>query len=84
MRGKKIHNLKIKDIFEIDLLNGSKNFEIRFNDRDFQYDDIVTFVPAGKRFWYDSILGEKFYKITFITDYEQKPGYVVFGIKEIK
>ncbi|WP_434357379.1 DUF3850 domain-containing protein [Parasalinivibrio latis] len=92
------HDLKILPKYYSEVAAGRKLFEIRKNDRGFQvgdtvmlkeYDDTLDQQPTfgsitqgkvpkgytGKR-----VKG----KITYITDYEQKPGYVVFGIKLIK
>lgn len=79
------HELKTRHKFFRSLWAGTKTFEIRNNDRDFTVDDEVELieiqdtdlgtehVPTGReiRGW-----------ITYLTDFEQKPGYVVFGIKE--
>lgn len=60
--------------------SGAKRFEIRNNtDRDFQVGDFVTLSewdPQEQRY-----VGPKITRlITYITNYEQKPGFVVFGI----
>ena len=61
---------------------GRKNFEIRKNDRDFKVGEVLILRE------YDSTTGEYsgrqvFCLITYITDFEQKPGYVVLGTKRI-
>lgn len=77
----RIHELKIIEPYFGDVAFGSKNFEIRKNDRDFKVGDILIL-----RKWD----GEKFTgaetrrEITYITDYEQKPGYVVMAIGHIR
>jgi len=38
-----IHTLKIKDEYLQNLLIGSKRSEIRYNDRDYQKDDLLRF-----------------------------------------
>ena len=40
-----IHELKIKQVYLIRILTGEKTFEIRKNDRDFQVDDCIKFLP---------------------------------------
>lgn len=61
---------------------GIKNFEIRRNDRDYQVGQIIVlkeFDPQKNEF-----TGRKIYcLITYITNYEQKEGYVVLGTKRI-
>ena len=55
---------------------GPKNFEIRLNDRDFKVGDRVQIcLWDGKKF-----VGQHFNRyITYITDFQQKPGYVVMA-----
>ncbi len=77
----KIHNLKIKAEYALPKLNGDKMFEIRKNDRNYEVGDIVLYnviddVELNRQFV------AKFYKITYITNYAQQDGYVVFGEKE--
>ena len=56
-------------------------FEIRNNDRNYEVGDIVLYNVID-----DDELNRqfvsKFYKITYITNYAQQDGYVVFGEKE--
>ena len=77
----KIHNLKIRAEYALPKLNGDKMFEIRKNDRNYEVGDIVLYNVIN-----DAELNRqfvsKFYKITYITNYAQQDGYVVFGEKE--
>ncbi len=67
----KIHNLKIESKYLEAKLAGHKLFEIRENDRNYKVGDVVV---------YENAYGEKYYfSISFLTDYKQKPNYVVFG-----
>lgn len=77
----KIHNLKIRAEYALPKLNGDKMFEIRKNDRNYEVGDIVLYnviddAEINRQFV------SKFYKITYITNYAQQDGYVVFGEKE--
>ncbi|WP_354472767.1 DUF3850 domain-containing protein [Lysinibacillus parviboronicapiens] len=59
------------------VVNGSKTFEIRKNDRNFSVGDTIFLnefdaVKMTGR-WTERV-------ITYITDYEQKEGYIVMGI----
>lgn len=77
----KIHNLKIRAEYALTKLNGDKMFEIRKNDRNYEVGDIILYnvindVELNRQFV------SKFYKITYITNYAQQDGYVVFGEKE--
>jgi len=41
-----LHRLKIKPCYLLRILDGSKTFEIRKNDRDFQVGDTIEFEPV--------------------------------------
>ncbi|MBM7688432.1 RNA-binding protein [Enterococcus ureilyticus] len=77
-----VHELKIDREYFIAVLEDLKKFEIRFNDRDFKVGDIVILKeidkvnrkPTGRQIKT---------KITYITNYEQKNNYVVFGIEKV-
>ncbi|AUR90870.1 protein of unknown function DUF3850 [Vibrio phage 1.151.O._10N.222.46.B1] len=78
------HNLKIMPCYIEAVLSGEKTFEIRSNDdRGFQKGDTVVMTETlqdgklrldGKAQFVEA-------KITYVTNYEQKPGFVVFGFR---
>lgn len=81
------HELKICECYAYAKASGDKLFEIRDNnDRGFQKGDIIKYIPVNK---YDisirnhPILNKK-YEITYVTNYNQKDGWVVFGEKEVQ
>lgn len=75
------HKLKILPQYFNEAKNGRKYFEIRKNDRDYQVDDYVILNEFDEeKYTGRKILG----KITFITDFEQKNGYVVFGWRSVR
>lgn len=77
----KIHELKCDPEFFDKIKTGEKNFEIGLNDRNFVAGDhayIEEFLP-GCRYSGHWIL----VRITYVTDFEQKPGWVVFGFREM-
>lgn len=72
------HQLKILPQYFQSVAIGDKSFEIRKNDRNYKVgDNIVLSEYEEGQYTGRNILA----KITYITDYEQKDGYVVFGIK---
>lgn len=74
----KVYKLKLWLEYFATVANGSKPFEIRKNDRDYQVRDMLPlqeFVP-DKGFT-RRVLDRK---ITYITDFAQLDGYVVKGI----
>lgn len=78
----KLHNLKILAGYAAAKLRGDKLFEIRLNDRDFRVGDVVNYTCIDSTI-YNEKISKKLYYITYITDFEQKDGYVVFGEKEV-
>ncbi|KZN99379.1 DUF3850 domain-containing protein [Pseudobacillus badius] len=74
------HDLKIWPEYFQEVQKGNKNFEIRKKDRNFKVGDTIflwEFDPSKKRLTGEFLEAT----ITFITDFEQKENYVVFGIK---
>ncbi len=69
------HTLKIESGFYNAKIAGDKTFEVRWNvDKDFQKGDTVAYVDQyGHR--QDHLVWE----ITYVTNFEQKPGWVVFA-----
>lgn len=71
------HELKILPEFFEAVILGLKTFEIRKNDRDYKVGDIVFLNEfdgakmTGR--WTERV-------ITYVTDYEQKEGYIAFSI----
>lgn len=73
------HILKIAPEYFKAVEDGSKTFEIRFNDRDFKKGDWVILKEYIKE--RDEYTGDVLTrKIGFITDFSQINGYVVFAL----
>lgn len=85
-----IHELKIFKNYATAKINGDKLFEIRDNsDRGFQKGDLVKYIPVTRGFKGDLVvcdhpIVDKTYEITYVTNYAQKDGYVVFGEREVE
>jgi len=74
-----VHKLKTWPSYFYAVARGEKTFEIRKNDRDFKVGDVLILQC------YDPDKGtytghEVVKKVTYITDWEQKPGNVVLGL----
>lgn len=90
----KVHELRLDTKFFDDVASGKKTFEIRNNDRGFRVGDVLalTRTQSGDYTLFD---GSKWIKsdirqaetilkqVVYITDFEQKPGYVVLGINNV-
>ena len=72
------HELKILPEYYKAVRCGDKTFEIRLNDRNFQERDEVELHEWNPVGGYTGNVLEGF--IRYITDYEQKPNYVVFSV----
>lgn len=77
----KVQELKIAPEFMEAQLNGLKNFEIRKNDRNFEVNDMLWL-----REWSNGEYTGRSasVSVTFITDYKQRPGYVVLSTRPVQ
>ncbi len=82
-----MHDLKINPNYLDRILAGTKLFEVRKNDRDFQAGDEILFREyAPPKYAHDQgMFGERFVevRITYVLHYPEalKEGYVVLGIQ---
>ena len=74
------HNLKIEPAYYEAVESDDKTFEIRFNDRGFQKGDTVTLTKYSPGHYFGGQLIDVV--ITYVTTYQQRDGWVVFGIKK--
>lgn len=77
---RRIHTLKTEPSYFEAVLNGSKRFEIRKNDRNYQVGDFLLLQewdPKESMYTGRSVLA----KIVYMSDFEQKEGYVVLSIE---
>jgi Domain of unknown function (DUF3850) len=76
-----IHKLKTWPLYFSAVRGGWKPFEIRKDDRDYKVGDVLIlqcYDPATQTYNGE----EEARLVTYITDYEQKPGFVVMGIAQ--
>lgn len=81
---KTTHTLKIIPEYFIPLERGIKNFEIRYNDRNYQVGDVIEFreyFPDVKEYSGEWIMA----KIIYILDNQQflREGYVALGLETL-
>lgn len=90
----KLHEIMLSEPFAKAKKDGIKPFEIRKNDRDFKVGDLVKYnivenytepYPPNRTLTRESqnkeltnYFDNRVFKIKYITNYEQKDGYVVF------
>ncbi|BDU37170.1 DUF3850 domain-containing protein [Vibrio nigripulchritudo] len=65
------HEIKIESPFFHAVLSGDKTFEIRKNDRDYKVGDTLVLDCHGRK--------SPLFEITYLTNYAQRNGYVVFS-----
>jgi hypothetical protein len=71
------HDLKILPEYLGDVVSQRKRFEIRRNDREFHEGDLLRLLEWDNgRFTGKSVSRQ----VDYITDYEQKPGFVVMSL----
>ena len=74
------HELKIEENYLDNLLSGKKKCEIRYNDRDYQLDDILLF----KKYGFQKVK-EHFFRVTHIhSGLGLNDGYIIMSVVEIK
>lgn len=83
----KKHNLKIYPEYGIAILNKTKTFELRKNDRNFQVGDLIVFsCPLDAAI--NERLQEKTYIITYILEnfpeFGLDPDYCILALKEVE
>lgn len=81
----KTHFVKIESVYFERILDGTKPFEIRFNDRGYQMGDKIVLMECEQLCTATDLTGrEAAATIGFCTSYGQKENYVVFGLLNIK
>jgi len=78
-----VHELKTDVEFFRAVESGDKTFEIRYNDRGYQKGDFVILLPWEGSCFVEPYAGIKFV-ITYVIGFQQKEGWVVFGIKPVE
>ncbi|WP_217995217.1 DUF3850 domain-containing protein, partial [Methylogaea oryzae] len=78
------HDLKILRTYFEPVVSGKKPFEIRRNDRGFQEGDTVRLQEVLMDVGGYSYTGREVSKrITYVTDFEQRDDFVVFGLGDL-
>lgn len=80
------YEIKIENSFIEPILNGSKTFEIRKNDRRYQKGDHIVFIPFDERGVLDNThpIKSHIYEITYVlSGWGIKKDYVVFSFREL-
>lgn len=81
MKKVQCHNVKIKREYFDKVVDGTKTFEIRFDDRGYEEGDFIVLHETLSN---EFVTGKTIQKrIGFITDYEQKQCYIVFSLLDV-
>lgn len=89
----KLHELKIKHEYLIDVSLGRKTFELRKNDRDYQVGDLIRFIDIREddtsKFRIEPYVDEnQLYRITYVLKDVEKYGldkdYCILAIKKLE
>ena len=78
--GVRIHNLKVLSEYFHPLCDGRKTFEIRNNDRGFKVGDVLSMHLWSAKAGYLKAIAPVMRMVTYITDYEQRPEFVVLAL----
>ena len=80
----RIHDLKLDIEFCDAVLNGSKSFEIRINDRGFQKGDQIKFIPVRGSLPIIHEIAKATFEITYVLNgYGLKENYVCLAIRKM-
>lgn len=77
------HDLKIKAMFYYRIEHGTKTFEVRLNDRDYQVGDYISYKVKDND---DTVIFDPLekYQIVYVhTNWGLQEDYVVLGIKKV-
>lgn len=80
----KLHTLKIREKYLRDIEKGTKTFELRKNDREFQVNDLIRFVdtkgqnyPKSSRYLYEIT-----YVLKNVPEYGLNEDYCILGLRK--
>ena len=87
----KLHELKIKEEYLLEVALGNKTFELRKNDRDYQVGDLIRFIDIRQSNSdgcdYAYIDNDALYKIIYVLkdvpEYGLDKDYCILGIKKL-
>ena len=88
----KLHELKIRHEYLIDVSLGTKTFELRKNDRDYQVGDLIRFIDITKDYTENDVepnIDENtLYRITYVLknvpNYGLDKDYCILAIKKLE
>ena len=88
----KLHELKIKHEYLVDIVVGRKTFELRKNDRDYQVGDLIRFIDIRQQkntgdcdiYIDDDALYGITYVLKDVPQYGLGKDYCILGIKRLE
>ena len=79
-----VHELRIARQYYEAISDGTKRFEIRYDDRDYRVGDYVHFLVKEGFYGSVTLTGELYritYKLEDVPEYGLKPGYCILGLR---
>lgn len=88
----KLHELKIKHEYLVEVALGNKTFELRKNDRDYQVGDLIHFIDIKSQdykgdcgiFIDENALYKIIYILKDVPEYGLDKNYCILGIKRLE
>lgn len=84
----KLHQLKIESKYYEEVVKGNKPFELRKDDRGYEFGDLIQFLVHQDKIDNAYLITDDFYEVTYILrnvpEYGLQDGFCILGIKKVE